>query len=175
LDQLTSFDPEALTAGLLFGRSEVVRIETDLARLFTGTFSASSDLPSLEAIGISLDEKGKLELNKTKLRTAYDDRPAEVERLLTAVETGVIDRFTAVVDRLAGEENSLLASRYDSLNATIENNETRIASLDLYLERERERTLTEFYLLEETLAQLQANFSALDGIQAVQPLAIRRN
>src|SRR5690606_3336912 len=88
LDQLTSFDPEALTTGLLFGRSEVVRIETDLARLFTGTFSASSDLPSLEAIGISLDDKGKLELNKTKLRTAYDDRPAEVERLLTADETG---------------------------------------------------------------------------------------
>src|SRR5690606_21888936 len=168
-------DPDGLTTGLLFGRSEVVRIETDLARLFTGTFSSSNDLPSLEAIGISLNDKGKLELNKTKLRTAYEQQPSEVERLLTADKTGVIDRFAATVDRLAGDENSLLASRYDSLNATIENNESRIASLDLFLERERTRTLREFYLLEETLAQLQSNFSALDGIQAVQPLAIRRN
>ena len=175
LTQLTSFDAEALTTGLLFGRSEVIRIETDLANLLTGTFSASSEIRSLGTIGLSLNDKGELEFNKTKFRSAYETNPAEVERLLTTKETGVIDRFATAIDRLAGEEASLLAARYDALNATIESNETRIASLDRYLERERERTLMEFYLLEETLAKYQANFAALDGIQAMQPLAIRAN
>lgn len=174
MGDLTSFDAESLTTGLLFGRGEVVRIETDLGRLLSGSFAGSSEIRSLEALGISLNDKGQLELNKTKLRNAFESNPAEVERMLSAEKVGLVSRFTGAIDRLAGEENSLLAARSDALTNNIESAASRIAAMDLKLERERERTLMEFYRLEEVIAKMQNNMSSLEGMQAIPPLAFQR-
>lgn len=170
LEQLTLFDAETASTGLLFGRNEALRVETDLARVLSGRFTGSSSLRSLESLGISLNEDGQLELDSSKLSEAFEDNPAEVERFLTVDSAGVIDQITRAIDQLAGEETSLIARRYDALSATIETNEARIESMNEFLDRERERTLLEFFTLEETIARLQTNLQSLDAIQFIQPI-----
>ncbi len=174
LDSVTEFNAEALTTGLLFGRSEVLRAETDLAQLLSGRFTASAAYPSLESVGISLDDEGQLSLDTEALTEAFEANPGELQRLFTADNSGVVDRFQAVVDQLAGDEASVFSLRSDTLTTNIENNQDRIASLQEFLDRERERTLLEFFNLEETISRLQSNFGTLESIQ---PLAIlgRRN
>jgi flagellar hook-associated protein 2 len=175
LDALTSFDAEALTTGLLFGRGEVIRVESDLSRLLSGRLSSSSTFQSFEAIGISLDDQGKLSLDQDELTEAYAANPNELERLFTAEGSGVVDQFHTVIDALAGEGNSVLSVRSDTITDKIEVNDERILSLQEFLDRERERTLLEFFQLEETISRLQTNFGVLESIQALQPLSITRN
>lgn len=172
LEQLTIFDAESATTGLLFGRNEALRVETDLARVLSGRFSSSSTYQSLETLGVSLNDQGRLELDSAKLTEAFSENPAEVERFLTVDSAGVIDQLTASIDQLAGEDNSLIARRYDALTSTIETNEARIESMSDFLDRERERTLLEFFRLEETIARLQSNLGSLDAIQFIQPIGI---
>ena len=173
--ELTAFDSEAATTGLLFGRTEIVTIETQLANVITGRFSASASLRSLESLGIGLNDQGKLELDTTKLTEVLESSPGEFERLFTSEGIGVVERLEQVIDQLAGEDTSLLARRSDALTRTIESNEARIATMNLALDRERERTLLEFYRLEETISTLQANFDILDSIQGIQPVAASRS
>lgn len=171
LEQLTSFDAESATTGLLFGRSEVLRVETDLARVLTGVFSGSASLRSFENLGISLEDDGTLALDNTKLAEAFENSPQEVERFFTAEDTGAIDRLVSVIDQLAGDENSALARRSEALSNTITNNEDRIESMGELLDRERQRTLLEFFRLEETISRLQLNLTAIENLQAIRPLS----
>lgn len=170
LKQLTSFDATSNTTGLLFGRNEVIRVESELANVVTSAFASSSEFRTLSTLGISLNQDGELEFNSSHLADALEENPSEVQKLFTLDGLGVVDRLQAVVDNLAGEDNSVLTRRYDSLTATIENNEARIESMDAYLERERERTLLEFYTLEETISQLQSNIDVIDSIQYIAPV-----
>jgi len=167
LEQLTSFDEESATTGLLFGRGEVLRVETDLSRILTGVFNGSASLRSFENLGVSLEDDGTLSLDKAKLTTAFETSPQDVERFFTADETGAVERLVDVIDRLAGDENSTLARRSDALTDTIESNNLRIESMTELLDRERDRTLLEFFRLEETISRLQLNLNALENIQAI--------
>ncbi|WP_442482087.1 flagellar filament capping protein FliD [Aeoliella sp. SH292] len=170
IQQLTSFDAEAQTTGLLFGRNEVLRIETDLARILSGRFTSSPSVRSLEGLGISLNDEGKLELDTAQFNEAITNSPGEVERFFNVDGVGVVDQLTKAIDQLAGEETSLIARRYDALTSTIDANNARIETMNKSLERERERTLLEFYRLEETIAKLQGNTGSLEAIQYIPPI-----
>ncbi|MEM9185030.1 MAG: flagellar filament capping protein FliD [Planctomycetota bacterium] len=165
LDAVTSFDSETLSTGILFGRAEAVRVDTDLARLVSGQILSGVKFGSLESVGVSLGSDGKLSVDGTKLRAAYAEDPSGVEALFTDDTEGFVTKLTDTIDSLAGDDNSLLSSRSDALNRTIEVNDARIADMTASLEVERNRLLLEFIQLEETIALLQTNLDALGGIQ----------
>jgi flagellar hook-associated protein 2 len=170
LDKLTEFDPEELTTGLLFGTNEALQIDTRLSRALTDRYFGLGSFQSLEQIGLSVDEEGKLELDKGKLKEAYADDAAGVEQFLANAESGVSVKIAAVVDRLAGADESLLASRSDSIQDTIEANENRMETMNLQLEKQAERLLNQFYQLETMIAKLQQSQSALAALTPVAPL-----
>jgi len=167
LDQVTDFDAETLSTGILFGRNEVLRVDTDLSRILSSQVLSNTTFGSLESVGISLDDSGKLSLDTSKLQDAFADSPAAVESLFTDEQSGVIARLTSAIDQLAGDENSLLASRSDTLQRTIDTNDDRITSLGESLDKERDRLLLQFFRLEETIALLQSNNDALSAIQPI--------
>lgn len=174
LDTVTEFDPEANTTGVLFGRSEVLRVDTDLGRVVTNAYSAGGEFRTLASVGISLGENGKLTLDAAALRAAYASNPGDVERLFKG-DAGVVAAFTGAIDQLAGEDSSLLATRSDTLEATIESNNDRIATMDEFLGRQRESLLREFIALEESIAAMQSNLSMLENISSVQAPARARS
>ena len=167
MDALTAYDEETESTGILFGRSEVLRIETDLSRVLTGVFKSSSKFKTLEGIGISFTEDGELELDSSVLSEALEENPSELQQFLTQDGIGVIDSIQSAVNRLAGEDTSLLSLRYDALAATIEVNNTKIERMDVLLNLQEERIYNEFYALEEVVASLQSNLDLLDSIQYI--------
>ena len=169
LDQVTDFDPETLSTGILFGRSEVLRVDTELSRILSSRALSNTNFGSLESIGISLDDSGKLSLDSSKLQDAFAENPADIESLFLDEDDGVVARLTTAIDQLAGDENSLLSNRSDTLQRTIDTNDDRIASLGESLEKERDRLLLQFFRLEETIALLQSNN---DAISSIQPISI---
>ena len=169
IDTVTEFDDQALTTGILFGRSEPLSVESDLARLVTGTFTTSAGTVSLESIGISIGDDGKLSLDQSELTDALNEDAAAIQTLFSEETTGVVAQFNAVTDRLAADSNSLLSIRSETLQRQVESFENRIEDWDGTLERQRERLTLDFVRLEETIALLQSN---LDAIESIQPIAI---
>jgi flagellar capping protein FliD len=82
-------------------------------------------------------------------------------------------KIAAVVDRLAGADESMLAARSDSLQDSIASNEKRLENFATQLEKQQERLLLQFYQLESIIAKLQQSQSALAALQPIAPLGSR--
>jgi len=171
LGKLTAFDPEALTTGLLFGSNVALQIDTRLSRALTDRYAGLGSFQSLEQIGISVAKDGKLELNKTKLRSAYELNPDGVQEFISNPQSGVAKKLSDVIDRLAGTDESLLAARSDSLRNTIEANDDRLEAFAAQLQRQQERMLAQFTQLETLIARMQQSLSALSALQPLPPLS----
>lgn len=169
LDKLTDFDETALTTGLLFGTNEALQVDSRLSRSITDRYLGLGNFQSLEQIGLSVGKDGKLELNTTKLKAAFSNDPAGVQEFLSNTQNGVAAKISKVVDSLAGDEKSLLATSSEALQDTIESNELRLDQWESQLESQEERLLNQFYQLELIIAKLQQSQSALDGLQPLAP------
>ena len=170
LDTYTEFDETELTTGILFGSNDALRVETNLSRVLTDRYYGLGDVQSLEQIGISLDEEGMLELDKTKLQAAFDDDSEGLRDFFTTEETGFVATLDAMIDYLAGDDTSVLSNRSDTLQSKIDTNNERIEQYDESLESQREFLLAQFYQLELIIADLQQSQSALNALQPISPL-----
>lgn len=169
LDDTTSFDSEALTTGILFGSTAALRVDSDLSHLLSGTFSGLGKFSSLQQVGISFDDKGKLSLDKAKLQDAFDSDPDVLSNFFARDTVGVAAKISAAADRLAGEE-SVLSSRTDALKETIDNNTEQLSRMSDLLDKQRQRLLDQFTTLESTVAKLQESLTAISSIQYIAPL-----
>ena len=170
LDQLTDFNEDDLSTGLLFGTNEALQVDLSLSQTITARYFGVGDFEALEEIGLSVTQDGKLELDTQQLQTAFAEDPGSLERLFTDEENGIVARLNRDLDRLSGEDSSLLDRRVDSLQRTIDSNNTRLEQFETSLERQRERLLLEFFQLEQVISNLQQNQSALASLQPVAPL-----
>jgi flagellar hook-associated protein 2 len=173
--KVTSFDADSLTTGLLFGTNEALRVDTELSRLVTDKFFGLGSFESLADVGITVDDEGKLELDKTVFQEAYAADPEGLQTFFSDDENGgVVSHFDDVIGGLAGIDNGLLTRRTESLQDTIDTNAERIVELDSFLERQRERLLLQYAQLESILADFQATQSALASFTPVAPLSTQK-
>ena len=172
LSEATSFDAETFEAGVLLGTNVALQVDTELSRIVSGRFSVGGTFASLESIGITLVADGKLSLNRSRLEDAFASNPTDLEQLFTDTDNGLITKLDTAIDRLAGDSNSVLTRRTDTLNRQVESNNTRIDTITARLDRQREALLLEFFQLEETISRLQSN---IDAINSIQPITIQRS
>ena len=170
LDELTAFSEVDLTTGLLFGTNEALRVDTELSRLVTNRYSGVGSFESLAEIGLSVNDKGKLQLDEGRLQEAFSDDAKSLQSLFTDPNDGIVAKFEKVIEQLAGEDNGLLTNRNDSLQATIDINLDRIERFNASLDRQREVLLLQFFQLEQVIAGLQSSQSALSSLLPLAPL-----
>jgi flagellar hook-associated protein 2 len=174
LDVVTAFDEEKFTTGILFGTTAALRVESDLNRVLSGRFFGVGKFAALESVGLSFSDKGKLQLDEEKLESAFADDPAELERFFTDPTLGVAAKIKSTIEQLAGEDDSLLASRAETLADIIATNRERVTFMNERLTRERELLLANFARLESTIASMQRSLAALSSLQIVPPLTSTR-
>jgi flagellar hook-associated protein 2 len=115
-------------------------------------------------MGISLDDAGQLELDETKLQEAFAADPEAVAQFFTDEESGFAAQLDTVIESIAGEGNSLLVTRNDSLQRTIDAQNGRLDFFDAKLARQRERHLMYYYNLELAIAKIQSNLSIVEAL-----------
>ncbi|MDA1053370.1 MAG: flagellar filament capping protein FliD [Planctomycetota bacterium] len=168
--ELAFFDEVENSVGVLFGSSEIFRIQNDLANVITGRFFGTGSIASLAELGLRLDDKGRLNFDEAKFDGRYAENPNDVERFFTQAETGAANKLFNTLERLSGVDNSVLVSRARAIQINIDANTQRIIDLNAALENEREHLLETFYRLEETIGKLQNNLTAIGQIQLITPL-----
>lgn len=167
LKELTAYNLDTHTGGVLYGSSEVMRIESTLRRLTSGRVNGAGALSGFNELGIRTTAEGKMELDEGRLSKLMETRADDVEAFFTTESTGVVARLTAATDRIAGVKNSILINRSESLGVQILRNEERTESMQGRLNSERERLLRQFIAAEEAIAKLQNNQSAISQIRYI--------
>lgn len=170
LGDLTSFDEDDLSTGLLFGTTEALQVDTSLSRLVTDRYRGVGDFSTLQEVGISVGDDGKLSLDTSQLKEAFENDASSLETFFSAETNGVVAKFNAAIDRLTDAESGILTNRNESLQATIDQNEARITRFNESLERQRARLELEFFQLEQVISNLQSSQQAVGAIQGIPPL-----
>lgn len=191
ISQLTAYDAETQTKGVLLGDSSVQELRRALfttvqgrARGVSGTFVA------LSQVGISSASGGQLTLDTNKLRTALEQDPEAVAAVFAAFEAaprderievspgifvtntgateytslGVAELMAQLADRYLSPTDGLLSRRRQALDGQIRFQTTRIEQIDARLLARRDGLTRQFANLETTLAQLQRQSASLAGL-----------
>lgn len=175
IDKVSFFNEADNTTGLLFGSTAVLRLESSLGSLLTGRVTGAGSIHALNQLGISLDgDTGKLALDDAKLGDLLAADPQAVEQFFATETQGFSARVDALVEKLAGEDNSLLINRNIALQRKIDVNNERIAFMEKRLTRERTTLETQFFELEGIISRMQSDLAAVANIRSLPTLTVSR-
>jgi len=164
--EVTKYDTSTRTAGPLLGDPTVMRIEDVLNRMITrAAEGASPTLNRLSRIGVSFMETGRVSFNEEKLRTALAARHDDVEKFLTLADTGFGEYAAEAIDKLTDAYDGLIKGKADQYDDQVEVYQQHAESLAARLVKVQERLYTEFYAMEEALARLQSQQTAISNMQ----------
>ena len=186
--ELDKFNPETYERGILFSDRSVSSVRNALnsmvSRIVPGT---PSNLNRLASVGIKFAPLGfetgtneageqrnyavvstpKLAFDEEKFRQAFAADPDGVAELFTKADTGIGDYLADQLDQLAGSTESTLKSRVDAMVDQRDMFEDRVTHLDDMLSRKEERLYSQFYAMEQALASLQMQQSALNNLSSL--------
>ena len=187
LDQFDSFDAENEVRGLLLGDSTVSRIRNSIySAVINPNNELSGQFRTLSQVGITVGPGARLEFDSSRFREALANDREAVEALFNFEqfeidpETGETTE-TLVAQGIGVEINNLLESLTDAIDGAVQQqidvldqqvqlNDDRIEAINAQLDSRRERLNAQFIAMEQALAELQNQGSALSQIQQIQPL-----
>ena len=185
--QHTQFNTDTYEKGILFSDHTTSMVKNQLLSLIQQTFSnLSGDYRSFASIGISLtniesetviDEDGNevttierlnAVLDEDIFRSAFEEEPDAVTALFNTKDAGISDYVNDLLDNLASSsaESSTMQNRIDAISNSNSLLEDRIEDLEERLSEKEARLYSQFYAMEETLAQLQSQQSAITSLSA---------
>ncbi len=147
-----------------------MRIESDLSRLVTGQQSFSGPIRSLAELGVSINDQGDLSFDKSKLQARFTADSKAVTDFFSDETMGFAPKADAALERLVGKDHSMLVGRVETLQKQMDFNAQRIDVWKIRLDRRRERLTAQFTRLEDVLARLQNNMTAIQQISYIGPM-----
>jgi flagellar hook-associated protein 2 len=184
LTELTKFDLDRKERGLLLGDSAVQTVESLSYSMFTGVVATAGRYRVLADVGLKLVAEGKMEFDESRFRQAYAADPESVQRLFSDSQSvtagsppkttikglGVGWMMESSFTRLIDPVDGVITRENKTLDQKTADFEDRIKSLDKMLEQKRARLERQFADLENVLANLQSQQSALGSFQPLQPI-----
>jgi flagellar hook-associated protein 2 len=167
LKEVTAYNVEAETGGILLGDSAALQIDTGYADLLSGRFFGTGDIQSIAEVGVSINDDGSLAFDADKLRTRYAESPDDVKSFLQTKDLGLSAQVDKLVESLAGEQSSIMINRAAALERKIKINDERVQKFNEMLTRKRDFLLEQFYTLETTIAKIQSNTDALSALASL--------
>lgn len=188
LNEFDSFNAETEERGLLLGDSALSRLRTSI---FDAVIGANAGLTgqfnSLAQVGIRVGSGARLQIDQEQFQAALATDPDGVRDLFTfeqfeldpetgeetdvVVARGVGVEIDELLERLTDSTDGILERQVQILQDQIEINNERIEDVNATVEERRARLEREFNNLEFTLAGLQDQQAALNGLSASQAQA----
>ena len=173
IDRMTAFNGEGETSGELLGDRTVRTVEDRIRRDITDSLG-NGDLNRLAQIGIDIDEKGRLQVDETKLDEAVATNPEGLMAFFAGdtEEAGFAGRLNATLESITADDGIIQVS-VNSAESRIDNLDKRIARAELSIERNIERYRSQFAQLDGMIAQMNSTsaylsqqFSMLSAMQS---------
>lgn len=161
IDRMTAFNGEGESAGELLGDRTVRTIENRIRRDITDSLG-SGDLNRLAQIGIDIDERGRLQIDETKLDEAIAINPQGLTSFFAGdtEEGGFAGRLNTTLESITADDGIIQVS-VDSAERRIDSLGERIARTELSIERNIGRYRSQFAQLDGMIAQMNSTGSYL--------------
>lgn len=161
IDRMTAFNGEGESAGELLGDRTVRTIENRIRRDITDSLG-SGDLNRLAQIGIDIDERGRLQIDETKLDEAIATNPQGLTAFFAGdtEEGGFAGRLNTTLESITADDGIIQVS-VDSAERRIDSLGERIARTELSIERNIGRYRSQFAQLDGMIAQMNSTGSYL--------------
>ncbi len=169
LNDLTAFDPETQTAGLLQGDSTTLRIASQLRQEISASVAAvDDDVDTLVELGITSNvSDGKLNIDDATLTAALNDHFSDFKTLF-AGDDGFAVRLDAVVENYT-RVGGLLDNRTDGLQTQIDRINSERDALDRRIAVIQQRFIQQFTALDTLLGELNTTSNFLSSQLASLP------
>ncbi len=181
IDEQTSFNPDTLERGVLFADSTVSLVKRNLQSItqtvvpgVQGGFNQLVQLgvkfaPPVTETGpdgrpITIARTPRLAFDESDFRTALEENPDGVAEFFTKDDVGLGDFVGDLLEQIAGQSNGTMKNRVDGIRQRQELFNDRIARLDDLLERKERRLFNQFFAMEQAIAGLQSQQSALASL-----------
>ncbi len=89
------------------------------SRLFSGRHATGSSIRSISELGVSFNDKGKLEFDKERFAKAYERDPEAVKKFFSDETKGFSVKAKAVADSLAVCQRRRLIQRNTTLQTAL--------------------------------------------------------
>ncbi|MAG94530.1 MAG: hypothetical protein CMJ48_12385 [Planctomycetaceae bacterium] len=166
--ELSKFDPDTNSRGILQGEGIVLRVATRLQNAVTKRlFGSDKSLQSLIDVGIRLGEGGKLVLNEGILEDVLKNDPDGVSDFFRDEENGFGVRFTETIESLTDPYTGTFSLEATGIQQSIKSLNERITDLEETHTRKRDRLLLKFAHQEELISQLQSVQGQIASIQLI--------
>ncbi|MFH1747161.1 MAG: flagellar filament capping protein FliD [Planctomycetota bacterium] len=163
ISELSGYNVDTETAGLLLGDSTVQTLENRLHRAFTGAIpGATGNLTRFSQLGVKVGTGGQLIFDAERFREVYEADPEEVTNFFTTAETGLAITLKEQLKQIT-QTGGLLDRRDNALEDQRELLGDRVERLNELLAQKRLRMLREFQMMEQALGQLQSQQAALNS------------
>ena len=173
LKELTKYDTETNTRGLLLGELTAQQVEGEIYAILSTVNPTAGKYKILGDVGIKVGEGAKVEFDEEKFRAAYGDDPDSVQRLFTTIDTGIGAVIEKRVTKLVDPVSGLITRQNKTLEGRTTQFQDRIKSLDKLIESKRARLERQFAQMESVLSNLQSQQQAIGQIQTIQAPARR--
>ena len=161
IDRMTAFNGEGETSGELLGDRTVRTVEDRIRRDITDSLG-NGDLNRLAQIGIDIDERGRLQVDETKLDEAVATNPEGLMAFFAGdtEEAGFAGRLNATLESITADDGIIQVS-VNSAESRIDNLDERIARAELSIERNIARYRSQFSQLDGMIAQMNSTSAYL--------------
>lgn len=170
---ISEIDRETSTGQDLKGEYSLVSMRNSLRTMVTDMVSGLSEYNSFGMIGISTGDVGTsveedtnaLEFDESEFLKAIEGNPGEVKALLVGDSdlgiTGILQQLEEKAENVLDPINGYFATKEDSYNTTVANLDESIEKEETRLEDIRERLTLQFSQMDQYIAQMQQQQSAL--------------
>ncbi|QDU79172.1 Flagellar hook-associated protein 2 [Polystyrenella longa] len=162
-NQLTKFDIEENSKGILQGSGLVLRIRQRMDSLISKTFGSNTAVKDLSQLGITFTEGGKVAFDAAKFDSIIASNPDDVRDFFLNETRGFAKSGTSVVESVTGDQGAATLEK-EALQNSIDDLNTRIEQLDEILAVRKQRLLIQFVNMENILGDLQSQQQTLTQI-----------
>lgn len=191
----TRYIEETKEKGPLLGDGTMIAMKNAIVNQFLSSNKGFSDtFDELSDVGLTLGAQGALEFDKERFRSAFEQDPEAVEAMFnrrtidpdgndidlgdgitgrdpnadTAFsELGVIPQIEQFINTYIDSIDGVLTRKNESIGRQIDLQEADIQRINASLEVKRQKLTTQFTAMEQAIAQLQSQQSALSSIQLI--------
>ncbi|WP_269620472.1 flagellar filament capping protein FliD [Zhongshania sp. BJYM1] len=174
INDLTAYDPEAKTAGLLQGDSATRSVANQLRReMGTITSGLDSELDSLAELGITTGDKNKLEIDTTQFAEVMNSDFDKLSGVFSS-ESGYAVRLDSLIGNITAS-GGILSNRTDGLNSQVKRISEQREALDARIVGIEARYQAQFSALDSLLGQLNSTGDFLTQQLANLPGTVFKN
>ncbi|MEZ9199334.1 flagellar filament capping protein FliD [Shewanella sp. 10N.286.54.B9] len=168
VSNLSGYDAETKTAGILQGDSMIRSIQSQLRGVLSSSYDSEDGATMLANIGVKTTQTGTLEIDDSILKDALENDMTQIKDMFSAEDTGLAARLDGLVETYVQTGGTI-----DSRDETLDNQITRITESREQLDRKmasyEARLLKQFNAMDLIVANLSAQSADLSSRLASLP------